>query len=389
MASSEAEAIDLSAFPRDMAMRCLFIVLLMATGVLVRFGVYLASQGPGSFGDYVDALCVWDCVWYRTIIESGYQLAPLETFRPGAANWAFFPLSPLLAASLHKLLGLPVIVAGFVASNIYACIAALVARPLFGERPEAYWLWVFALLVGPFSMLFSTLYTEGLFILLTILSLLALQRQRYLAAGLWAGLLSATRVTGVLMTVAILVSAVVDQRRAGVPWRHIPLSLLRRPDLLLALFIAPLGLFIYMAYLHLLTGDGFAFMHIQRAWGRDAGNPLAFAWEAIWVTQPLTPDRMLRMTWSWCAVIGLALSAVLLLTRRQAAGTFTGLAILASLTTGVTSMIRFSAGLAPLGMLVAELLSRWRIVYWLAFPALFLLGLATTAGWFRSSLFVM
>lgn len=374
---------------RPLAIRAGALALLLIAGVLVRYLVFLQSQGPGSFGDYVSALCVWDCAWYRTIVEGGYHLAPQETFRPGAANWAFFPLSPLLAASLYHLADMPAEVAGFVLSNLFIFFAALSARPLFDARVDAYRLWVFALLVGPFSMLFSTLYTESLFILLTILSLRALQNRNYLLAGAVAALLSATRVTGVLMTVAILVSAIADQRRDGTRWRAIPLRLLRTPELVLGLAVAPLGLFAYMAYLNGLTGDGLAFMHIQRPWGRDAGNPFTHLWEAVAVGLPLASDAMVRLTWAFAAIAGLILSLVLLLTRREAAGTFSGLAILLSLSTGVTSMVRFTAGLAPLGMLMAELLARWRIVYWLAFPALFLLGLATTTGWFRSSVFVM
>lgn len=364
------------------------VLLFLVLGNLGRYGVFLSTHGPGSFGDYLEALCVWDCAWYRTIVEHGYDLAPVDYLRPGGANWAFFPLYPLSVAALSKL-GLPVVVAGFIASTSYITIAALVARPLLQGPSRTYWLWAFALLAGPFSMLFSTLYTESLFILLIVLALLALQRQRYLTAGIWAGLLSATRVTGVLMTIAILASAIVDHRRAGKSWRSLPVSLLRQPNLVLAMFVAPLGLFLYMAYMYWLTGDGFAFMHIQRPWGREAGNPLLYAWGAVSVPMPWTPDAMLRFTWGATAVIGLALSAVLVVTRRQAAGTFTALAILASLTTGVTSMIRFSAGLAPLGMVATEGLSRWRALYWLSFPAAFALGLAITAGWFRSSLFVM
>ena len=389
MTGAESTGAGSNVFSRQ-ARRDLAIVFgLAVVGILVRYGVFLATFRIGGFDAYLDDLCVWDCAWYRTIIEEGYDLAPGIRYRPGGANWAFFPLQPLGIAALHTLFGLPTLVAGFLLSNLYILIAALAARPLFGANIRAYWLWVFALLIGPFSVLFSTLHTESLFILLTVLTLVALQRRRYLHAGGWAALLSATRVTGVLMGIAILVSAIADQRRDGTPWRQIPGRLLPDADLVLGLCLAPLGLFCYMAYLQLLSGDGLAFLHIQRAWGRDVGQPLSALWQALAATPLLTPDSMLTTTWGWSAVLGLGLSVVLLLTGRQAAGTFTGLAILTSLSTGVTSMIRFSAGLVPLGMIASELFARWTIVYYATFPVVFLLGLATTAGWFRSSVLVM
>ncbi len=362
------------------------VLAFLLLGNLGRYGVYLFLHGSATPLDYLTALCVWDCHWYVTIVEHGYDLAPVEHFRPGGANWAFFPLYPLLVAALHRL-GLSVTLAGFLVSSTCIAIAALAARPLL--RGSRTWrLWAFSLLAGPFSMLFATLYTESLFILLIVLSLRALQRQNYLAASFWTALLSATRVTGVLMTIAILVSAIADQRRAGTPWRAIPLALLRRGDLVLAMFVAPAGLFAYMAYMAVLTGDGLAFLHIQRAWGRDLGNPLAALWQAL-ALPPLTPETMVLFTWAAAAAIGLALSGWMLFTRREAADAFTALAILASLSSGVTSMTRFSAGLAPIGFVIAEAFSRWRALYWLAFPLSFALGLVVTLGWYRSSLFVM
>jgi hypothetical protein len=365
------------------------ILAFAIAGVFTRYGVYIFSNGPSSFNAYLDALCVWDCAWYRTIVEGGYDLTPGVRLRPGAANWAFFPLYPMGVAALHNGLHLPTVVAGCLLSNLYAMAATLAARPLFDGNRRAYWLFAFAMFLGPFAMLFSTLYTESLFVLLIILSLLALRTQRYVLAGLAAALLSATRVTGVLMTIAILVSAIVDSRRAGVRWRDIPLRLIGNPNLLLGLFLAPLGLFIYIVYLHHLVGDGFAFAHIQRAWHRSLGNPLQVLWDAFQPSGGLSPAWMVTATWGSGAIVSLGLSLILALRRRYAAATFTTLAIAASLCSGITSMIRFSAGLAPLGMTLSELLASRRILYWLAFPAAFAIGIATTIGWFRSSLFVM
>src|SRR5690606_18536658 len=107
--------------------------------------------------------------------------------------------------AFSSLTGLPVLPSGFVLSNAFIFAAALCARPLFGAQATAYWLFVVGLLMGPFSFLFSMLYSESLFILLTVLGLVALQRSHYLAAAVAGALLSATRPTGVLFVFAILV----------------------------------------------------------------------------------------------------------------------------------------------------------------------------------------
>ena len=134
---------------------------------------------------------------------------------------------------------------------------------------------------------------------------------------------------------------------------------------------------------------GFAFAHIQRAWHRSLGNPLQVLWDAFQPNGGFGPSWMISAIWGVGSIVSLTLSLTLALRRRYAAATFTALAILASLSSGVTSMIRFSAGLAPLGMMMCELLASRRILYWLAYPLAFLIGMATTIGWFRSSLFVM
>jgi len=350
--------------------------------------VFAWLKGGTDFTGYVHALCVWDCGWYRTIAEGGYDLAPGIRLRPGAANWAFFPLSPSLAALVSHLTGLPAEVAGFIVSNVAAVIAALAARPLFSNA-RAYWLFAVGLLIGPFSFLFSSLHAEALFILMTTLALLALNRSRFALAGLATALLSATRVTGVLMVFAMLARAIEDHRREGGRWHQLPRALAGNPSLLLGLALAPAGLFAYMAWLRFEVGDGLAFAHIQRAWGRELGNPLTSLSLLFDLDWPLTPAGMVLASWTVAALVGLVLCVVLLAQRRAPAALFCALCILVSLSAGQTSFVRFVAGLAPLGWALSELLSRWTPTWLLAFPLAIILDVVLTIGWMNSSLFVM
>ncbi|CAN7672301.1 hypothetical protein LJR016_005371 [Devosia sp. LjRoot16] len=364
------------------------LVLLALAGIALRGAVFAAIKGGTDVSGYVHALCVWDCGWYRTIAEGGYDLAPGVRLRPGAANWAFFPLSPTLAALLGRLTGLSAEWAGFIVSNTAAILAALAARPLFNSG-RAYWLFATGLLVGPFSFLFSSLHTEALFILMTTLALRALSNSRFVVAGLATALLSATRVTGVLMVFAMLAKAVEDHLTQGGRWRDLPLALIGNPPLLLGLALAPAGLFAYIAWLQFQVGDGLAFVHIQRAWGRELVNPLSSLAVLTELQWPMTPAGMVVASWAAAAVIGLVLCVVLLFQRRVPAAIFCALCILVSLSAGQTSLVRFVAGLAPLGWALSALLARWTPAWVLGFLVAIVLDVVLTIGWINSSLFVM
>ena len=147
--------------------------------------------------------------------------------------------------------------------------------------------------------------------------------------------------------------------------------------------------FAYMAYLYVHVGDALAFSHIQSGWGRSLDSPFTHLGDVF--DRELTVDyhTMVHYSWAWAAIIGLGLSVVLVLQRRAAAGLFCALCVIVSLVTGIGSMVRFVAGLAPLGIAVADLAGRWRtttiLVGLLAVGA----GLVLTLGRLNGSILVM
>ncbi|RYE86109.1 MAG: hypothetical protein EOP19_07725, partial [Hyphomicrobiales bacterium] len=295
-------------------------ILLFATAL--RYLVFAVSQQSWDPAAFVEAFCEQDCGWYTSIYEGGYATTIGDVSGAARANWAFFPAYPLLVMLVGKPLGLSASLAGFIVSTGLIFVAALASRPLFGERLWIYWLWVVGLLAGPFSFLFSALYTESLFVLLTLLTLVALKNRSYLGAGLWAAALSATRITGVLMTLGILAQMLRDHLRDGGTLLGFPSRLLREPELLVALALAPVGLALFMVFLHLHTGDALAFVHIQRGWDRALGNPLEVLYVAL--TSPVTSSYfdLIRISSAIAATLGLVLSVGLMATGRIAAGVF-------------------------------------------------------------------
>lgn len=363
------------------------LVALALCGAILKYAVFVYMTGNASPLGFADGMCIWDCGWFRSI-ASGYETA-LPTNRNGDATWAFFPLFPLIVKIVSMATTLPWTAAGILVSHAFGVLAAGAARPLFDGNDRAYWLFAFGLLLGPFSLLVSIPYSESLFILLTILVLVELQRGDYLKAGLFAALLSATRITGVLIGLAIVLQVVVDLRRSGKRWRDLPSAVLGDNRLLLGLALVPVGLIAYMVYLRITMGDGLAFAHVQSAWGRTPDNPFLQLSKAVLAAWPFNDVWDRQTTYLLGAAVAIVLTTLVALRGRYAAAMFCVAALVIAFSTGVQSSVRFAAGLAPLGIVTAEYLAAHRWLYWASFPIGLAIGLAIVAGWLSGADFTM
>jgi hypothetical protein len=352
----------------------------LLAGLVLRYLAYAATVPDASLAGFAQGLCHWDCGWYVGIAEHGYDPFPIPKML-NAGNWAFFPLSPLLVAALQYVLPGTTIVVATIASLLLAYAAAVSAWPLLAGDRRAYVLYSAFLLSGPFSIYFTTFYTEVLFVLLTTLAFVALKRSSYLGAATAGALLSATRIVGVFIVLSIAVQAFLDYRRDGgrltgfVPWA------LRRADLVLACFLAPVGLFAYMGFLYWRIGDALAFSHVQRAWGRSIGNPLFSIWRGLnnFPPEGLVPSVSQQL--ALAAIAGLALTALLFWRRVWPAAIFCLICLGLPLFAGLASMLRFVVAQAPLMLALMSLLARWR---WLAIVSLLAFLVADyffTIGW--------
>lgn len=344
-------------------------------GYILRFFAFLQAGWSPSFWNYPDGLCRWDCLWYVTLAETGYNHFPAESLLD-TGNWAFFPLLPMLVGGLHALTGWVTIRIATALSIGFSILAVFAAWPLLGRNLRAYTLYAAFLLCGPFSVYFTTFYTEVLFVLLTTCLLLALRRSNILLAGGIAGLLSATRIVGVFAVFAIVAQYLLDFRRRGGAWRRLPAEIWRDPAILLAVLLAPTGTFAYMAYLYRHMGDALAFSHVQRAWGRVTGNPLLFFWQGLTATSGDGSWPAVEQWLALAALVGLALTALLFLRRRYPEAIFCLVCLIVPMVAGLASMLRFVVALSPLVLLAMELLARWKPLF-----------LATTLGFVAADYF--
>ena len=379
MPSDRADAPQSAKELTDGASFLLVPVTLAIAGAVLRYLAYASTAPHPSPQGFVDAMCVWDCYWYGDIVQHGYQAYPevLNFGGPGGiANWAFFPLYPLLIATLRQLVDVSPATLGAIVSPLLTLVAVLVARPLFHGDRRAYWLFAALLLMGPFSFYFSILYSESLFVLLTVVAFVLLERRYYGAAGIAGGLLSATRTVGELIVFALVTEALMDlaSRPPGTRLRRV----LDRPDILLGMLLVPAGLFAFMVILYLRTGDALGFAHIQRAWDREMGNPFGFLWAAFTASGGQVRDGSLL---ALSSVAGLGLCLALAVQRRLPAAIFCALTLLLSLSNGLESMLRFVAALAPLSIAASVMLARWRPVFWGSLLIFAVLDFELTKAW--------
>jgi len=369
--------------PKTLPLGVVLVLIPLAlaiAGLAIRYLAFAATVPDASMASFAQGMCRWDCAWYVKLSQTGYDPFPVPTMI-NAGNWAFFPLYPILVAIVRTLTGLETIVAATGLSILLCIASARVAWPLLGKDLRAYTLFSAFLLAGPFSIWLTTFYTEVLFLFLTLCVFAALRNRQFLLAGLLAALLSATRIVGVFIVFAILIEIWQAHRANGGSWRDFVPAVLKRPEQLLALFIAPLGLFAYMAYLHFHIGDALAFSHVQRAWSRPSGNPVVFVWNALtsfprqgWAP---TPSQQLGVA----VLVGYALSIVLLVRKRYGMAVYSLICLTLPLFAGMASVLRFTAALAPMPLMLTELLASRRWLFAVALLGLLAAGYLTTIGW--------
>jgi len=205
----------------------------------------------------------WDARWFLQIAMHGYEEVPQAA--------AFFPVYPALVHALAWATG-SILVAGVVLSLASAGVAAWVlgeiARPLLGRRGahDA----VLYLALYPMGFVFTSLYSDGLFLAFAAGSFLAATRGKPIVAGVLGGLAVGTRLIGLALLPAL----------ALLLWRgREPRALARLAPILLL----PAAVGLYALYLDATLGDPWAFTSAQADWNRDPSllGPVAGIKDAV------------------------------------------------------------------------------------------------------------
>ena len=288
---------------------CILVFILSRIIMLYQFNIandILAHVHSNFF----TAMCKWDCKWYLTIINDGYDLhlrsAP-KVWR-GLANWAFFPLYPLIVKFCVLLTKASPLIVGNLINQFFILISLhifyLYLKLFLNELNSRFG--VFLIAFSPFSVYFASLYTEALFLLLSITAFYFMRTKRPYLSALCGGLLSATRPVGIMFSIPFLYfqskklfsfngfnidslnfnkissnKSSSNELNFNLPnvnqinLKDVKLFNFKQFSLttvVIGTIISASGLMCYMFYLYVHVGDALAFHHIQHAWGRTGFN---------------------------------------------------------------------------------------------------------------------
>ncbi|GGD09509.1 mannosyltransferase family protein [Aquisalinus flavus] len=310
-------------------MLTLFLAALLAR---LLFFALLTIVNAGADTGFANGICRWDCGWYRSIVENGYDIEPGRGTNGAEANWAFFPLFPLLVRLVSSILPVGPVMAGAALSMFaYAATAPVLYagyQKIIG--PDNALFLAAAVAVTPFGLYGTVLYTEALFGLLLAIAVTAALDRRWIIAAAAAILLGATRVTGVFI---VLPFAIIALRQFS--WRQV-LTDVAALKPVLAIAVAPLGAFVYMLFLYHHVGDALAFRSVQVAWERGSDSPLE-----VLSTGFGYPLASKEFYWAASALAGLLLTGILFWRNRFAEGAAYFVSILIPLSTGLFSLGRY------------------------------------------------
>jgi Mannosyltransferase (PIG-V) len=199
----------------------------------------------------------WDAEWFLRIARDGYD----------ELSAAFFPLYPALVS----LFGSSIVwgtLLSLVAAGLGAWCVSRIAEDVLGEDGARDTILILALF--PTAFVFTAVYSDGLFLLLSAASFLSARRGNPWLAGIAGALAVATRSMGLALLPALVYLLWPRTRREI--WRLAPLLLL------------PAALAAYALYLDRELGDAFAFTNAQTTgWERELGTlgPLTGLWMAF------------------------------------------------------------------------------------------------------------
>ncbi len=249
------------------------------------------TRGFGWLGSLLAAPAArWDGAWYLVIAHYGYR-PDLGAFT--SSRTAFFPLYPMgLSAIAH--LGVPPILAGVLLScgalalalyGIHRLTTLELARrvPIGRSAPgEAARLAVMVTAFAPMAFFFSAVYSESLYLALSVGVFLCARQGRWAWVGVLGAAATTTRSAGVVLLLPAVMLYLYGPREDRAPdfltaARLRPNYRLRRDFLWLGL--VPAGLGLYMAYLACSGGDALMPFHAQVVWGRHFAGPYLGVWD--------------------------------------------------------------------------------------------------------------
>jgi hypothetical protein len=289
------------------------VLWLMAIYVGTRGLLLLAAYLQSSFGhhDFLHELSNWDGLWYREVANRGY----LDHVSYAQTTLGFFPLFPIAIWLIE-----PIIMVLTGENSIFAASVAGAGISMVGGGVAAYFIYKLAtgwwgretarkatalVIIFPGSVVFSMVYSEGLLLPLAAACMYALERRRWLLAGVLAGFATAVQPTGLALIPVCALSAALEWRRQG--WS---MATLRR--VIVAPVLSTVGVAAFALFLWFWTGSPLANYEAQHHGWSEKTDLLAIVHLASTLFDEVSFHHFDRPTINLNLVVGL-IGALLLI----------------------------------------------------------------------------
>src|SRR5580765_916971 len=240
----------------------------------------------------------FDSGFFISIAGSGYSLAPNAL--TSMSNWAFFPLYPLAIRLLMLPIGITgnhAVISGIAISNASSLIACIYLYKLttkefnsvVAQRAVLY------MLIYPMSFYLSSVYSEGLFMALSIGCVYHARQRHWLLSGILGGLAALARPQGAFLALAVaweywqyiadrfaprcsqqtFIASIKDLLRSRIVGLYHSLSSMRTWLGFACIAFIPLGFALFCFYAKWKVGVFLAFLKVEEnGWNRHSSNPI-------------------------------------------------------------------------------------------------------------------
>ena len=183
---------------------------------------------------------------YLFIAENGYV-----SDGNNVNNIVFYPLYPLLTRLLSILLGGRTALAGMILSQVCYGLSAVVMAKLAERTCDHPGYAMASYMLYPFGFFCLGVFTEGLFLLLSLLGLYLIRERKWLWAGLVSFLCALCRTQGVLLLLPGIYMVWRQYREEGRKWKY------------LSVLGSVLGFFVYLCINKIVCGEFFAYQYYE------------------------------------------------------------------------------------------------------------------------------
>lgn len=295
----------------------------------------------------------FDGVHYLRIAQNGYN---------AQYSQAFFPLFPLLIRIINSLDIFPkdlvldtrifvdpsYFIVGLVLSNVFFLSALILFYKLIrlDFNQKVAFASLILLVTFPTSFYFGAIYTESLFLFLSMGAMYFTRKNNFLIAGVFSLLASATRIFGLVIILFLIVEIYLKFKKKEIIIRSEELT-----KMIIGILLTPFGLLLYMLYLRLNFDNPLYFFTSQPNFGaaRSSENlvllpQVIYRYIKIFITVPKTSQLFFNAFLEFSfTIITLIILLVFFKKMRVSYFIFTlGCLILPTLTGTFSSMPRYA-----------------------------------------------